>query len=94
MAQWSKTNEAEGSVLWGPTTVKGGANATDRNALYENEDADTFITGMTAGQFAGDGGWELRTTGSGDREGRVQSERLVAMKGIETPPEPPEPPEE
>ena len=91
MAQWSNKDEAAGSVLWGPALVKAEVTEANRDRLYENDLENDFIDQVTTGQFAMDGGWALRTTGTGGRAGRVENERLVAMKSIEEVPEPPEP---
>jgi hypothetical protein len=57
--------------------------------LFENAEADDFITGLTVGLFnyadgevadgAAHAGWNLKITGSGGRAGRVQHQTLVAL---------------
>lgn len=91
MSQWKMDDSAANSVNWAPTSVKLTPNTTNRDNLYGNTTADSFITGLTVGQFAVDDneiaagggkvahtGWILRTVGSGGRAGRVMTEVLVA----------------
>ena len=67
--------------------------------LYANTTADAYITGQTIGLFMVDQneqdvqeslgtppahkGWNLKTTGSGGRAGRVQWETLVALSTVD-----------
>ena len=91
MSQWGKNDVASNSVIWAPTSVKLAPTRTNANTLFGNTTADAFITNETVGMFAVDAneiaaeggktahtGWVLRTTGSGGRAGRVQTEVLVA----------------
>jgi len=64
--------------------------------LYANTTADAYIVGETIGLFGIDAqeiqaqghglgahaGWNLRTTGSGGRAGRTQTETLVALANL------------
>lgn len=64
--------------------------------LYANTTADAYVTGETIGLFGIDSqeiqaqghglgahaGWNLRTTGSGGRAGRVQHETLVCLANL------------
>jgi hypothetical protein len=57
--------------------------------LFEDATANNFITGQTIGLFnyadgevadgAAHAGWNMKTTGSGGRAGRVQHETIVAL---------------
>jgi len=57
--------------------------------LFEDATADNFITGQTIGLFnyadgevadgAAHAGWNMKTTGSGGRAGRIQHETIVAL---------------
>ena len=57
--------------------------------LFENAEADDFITNVTIGLFnyadgevpagAGHAGWNFKIEGSGGRNGRTQYETLVAL---------------
>ena len=57
--------------------------------LFENAEADDFITNVTIGLFnyadgevpagAGHAGWNLKVEGSGGRNGRTQYETLVVL---------------
>jgi hypothetical protein len=90
MAQWGNTDDAANSVLWAASSVKLTANSDNQTNLFGNTTADAFISGVTVGQFGvgvqeaqannavPHSGWVLRTTGSGNRAGRVQQEVLVA----------------
>lgn len=96
MAQWKKTDTANGVPIWAPSLVKKTANVANRDAIFSNTTADAFITGQTVGVFAVDSnesralgsrglhtGWVKRTVGSGGRANRVSYETLVAG-GIST----------
>jgi hypothetical protein len=89
MSSWTAADSAAGSPLWACASAKiapSGANQTD---LFEDANADNFITGITLGLFnyadgevpagAGHAGWNLKFTGSGGRSGRVYYETLVAL---------------
>jgi len=94
MPLWGNTDDAANSVISAPAQVKLAPNTANRDALFGNTTADSFITGVTVGQFGvspGEvsanpaiphAGWVLRTEGSGGRAGRVQHEVLVAMGSI------------
>ncbi len=63
--------------------------ASNRTNLFEDADADNFISGVTIGLFnyadgevpagAAHAGWNLKVTGSGGRSGRVVYTTLVAL---------------
>ena len=89
MSSWGKADSAGASPLWALmqlNTVQSSANQTD---LFEDNTADNFITGQTIGLFnyadaqvpagAAHAGWNLKITGSGGRNGRVQYQTLVAL---------------
>jgi hypothetical protein len=91
MAQWKKTDTANGVPIWSPNLVKLTANVANKEAMFGNTTADSFITGQTIGVFAVDAnesralgsrglhtGWVKRTVGSGGRANRIQYETLVA----------------
>lgn len=96
MALWGKGDQTNNSPIFTPSQVKLAPNTTNRDALYGNTTADSFVTGQTVGVFAVDAnesaalsgkvshtGWIKRTVGSGGRAGRIQYETLVAG-GIST----------
>lgn len=93
MAQWTMTDEAEGSPLWANTTL----NVSNSEHIYGSTTEDAFITDLKVGVFGVDtdemayantdtseahavphSGWVLRKEGTGGRAGRVQYEVLVA----------------
>jgi len=93
MASWGIT-DAEGSApLWALASVNKAPTAANMGPagsgkLFNNATADNLITGITRGLFnyaAGEfpagshQGWVLKTTGSGDRSGRVTGETLVCL---------------
>ena len=93
MASWGIT-DAEGSApLWALASVNKAPTAANMGPagsgkLFNNASAGNLITGITRGLFnyaAGEfpagshQGWVLKTTGSGDRSGRVTGETLVCL---------------
>lgn len=94
MAQWTMTDEAEGSPLWANTTL----NVSNSEHIYGSTTEDAFITDLKVGVFgvsvgemadtAGEAGgvahagWVLRKEGTGGRAGRVHYEVLVAGSSI------------
>lgn len=94
MPLWRNTDAAANSTIFAAAQVKLAPNTDNQTALFGNTTADSFITGVTVGQFGvspGEvaanrniphAGWVLRTEGSGGRAGRVQHEVLVAMSSI------------
>jgi len=97
MSSHSSADSATGAPLWALMQVKlaptsanmGPIDSATTAKLFENAEADDFITGVTIGLFnyadaqvaagAAHAGWSLKTTGSGGRSGRVQHETLVAL---------------
>lgn len=93
MAQWKNTDSAANSVLWAVEQYNKKANSVNQTAFYGNTTADSYVTGVTVGQFGiseseaaqnpvSHAGWVVKTTGSGGRAGRVSYETLVAMSSI------------
>lgn len=94
MAQWGVNDQADNSVLWGPTRYGKAVSTSNRNDFFGNTTADAYVSGITVGQFGVDAdeiintgaegtrvthtGWHIRTAGSGGRAGRVHYECLVA----------------
>ena len=91
--QWTSNADANGSPIWGPREIKRAANQTNANTLFENQSLNfggaNGTQGARVGVFPVDGntggvssgchtGWVKRTTGTGRRTGRVQTEVLVA----------------
>ena len=93
MASWGKVDQFEDAPLWALASVNLAPVASNMGAagsgkLFNNATADNLITGITRGLFnyaAGEfpagshQGWVLKTTGSGDRSGRVTGETLVCL---------------
>ena len=96
MASWGKTDAYTAAPLWALAYVNrapvltsmGPIDSVAVEFLFENAEADDFITGKTVGLFnlaanqvlAGTPhGWVLKTTGSSGRSGRVTSETLVCL---------------
>jgi hypothetical protein len=91
MALFNATDANTGSPIFAPAQVNKTPNSVNQDALYKNNTPSAFITNETVGVFgiaaneisAYSGsvphtGWNLRTTGSGGRAGRVFHECLVA----------------
>lgn len=97
MSSWGKADAFDSAPLWAllqvnkaPTLVNmGPVDSVTTVKLFENAEANDFITGVTIGLFnfadnqvpagAGHAGWNLKVTGSGGRSGRIQHETLVVL---------------
>ena len=90
MSSWGNNDNAANTPVWAATSIKLAPTRTNVTSLFDNETADAFIPGQTVGLFGVDAqealathaqhtGWNLRTTGSGGRAGRVTNEVLVAL---------------
>ena len=89
MASWGKADAASSAPLWACHLVNLAPTASNRTNLFEDADADNFISGVTIGLFnyadgevpagAAPAGWNLKVTGSGGRSGRVVYTTLVAL---------------
>ena len=100
MSSWGKTDAHGSAPLWAlsqvgkaPTAANmGPIDSAAVELLYENAEADDFITNATVGLFnfttsetqsgkIAHTGWVLKTTGktSSGRNGRVQFETLVCL---------------
>lgn len=89
MSSWTAADSAAGSPLWACASAKIAPSSANQTDLFEDANADNFITGITLGLFnyadgevpagAGHAGWNLKFTGSGGRSGRVYYETLVAL---------------
>ena len=89
MSSWSSADSAAGAPLWACAAANLAPTSANRTNLFEDTTADNFITGITLGLFnyadgevpagAGHAGWNLKISGSGGRNGRVQYETLVAL---------------
>jgi hypothetical protein len=106
MSSWGKADAYTSAPLWAlmqvnkaPTLANmGPIDSAAVQLLFENAEADDFITGLTVGLFNyGDtdigtfqssrtapahAGWNLKFTGSGGRTGRVYHETLVALTSV------------
>ena len=97
MSSWGKADAYTSAPLWAlmqvnkaPTLANmGPIDSAAVQLLFENAEADDFITGLTIGLFnyadgevpagAGHAGWNFKITGSGGRSGRTYYETLVAL---------------
>ena len=90
MSSWTNKDEAAGAPLWAVAYIKKTPSSANRTDLFGDTTADNFITGVTMGLFnfkdtetqsgkIAHAGWNLKTTGSGGRAGRIQFETLVAL---------------
>jgi hypothetical protein len=93
MASWGITDAYTAAPLWAlasvnkaPTSANMGSAGSGK--LFNNATAGNLITGITRGLFnyaAGEfpagshQGWVLKTTGSGNKSGRVTGETLVCL---------------
>lgn len=98
MSSWGKLDAYDSAPLWAllqvnkaPTlTNMGPVDSAAVALLFENAEADDFITGKTIGLFnyassetqsgkIAHTGWVLKSTGSGGRSGRDSYETLVCL---------------
>ena len=89
MSSHTNKDEAAGAPLWAVAAIRLPFTAAHRTNLFNDTTADNFITGVTMGLFnykdsettvaMAHAGWNLKTTGSGGRSGRVSHETLVAL---------------
>ena len=89
MSSHTNKDEAAGAPLWSVAAIRKDWSSGNRTALFNDTTADNFITGVTMGLFnykdsettvaMAHAGWNLKTTGSGGRSGRVSHETLVAL---------------
>ena len=90
MSMQTSADSAAGAPLWACALVKLAPTASNRTNLFEDNNADEFVTGQTIGLFnfkdsetqsgaVAHVGWNLKTTGSGGRASRVHYECLVAL---------------
>ena len=90
MSSWTNVDEAAGAPLWAVEAIRKEKSNANRTDLFNDANADNFITGVTIGLFnfkdsetqsgaVAHVGWNLKTTGSGGRSSRVQYECLVAL---------------
>ena len=90
MPSHTNVDEAAGAPLWATAAIRKETSTANRTDLFNDATADNFITGVTMGLFnfkdsetqssaIAHAGWNLKTTGSGGRAGRVSYETLVAL---------------
>ena len=89
MSSHTNKDEAAGAPLWATAAIRKEWSSANRTDLFNDTTADNFITGVTMGLFnykdsettvaMAHAGWNLKTTGSGGRSGRVSHETLVAL---------------
>ena len=89
MSSRTYKDEAAGAPLWSVAAIRKEWSSANRTDLFNDTTADNFITGVTMGLFnykdsettvaMAHAGWNLKTTGSGGRSGRVSHETLVAL---------------
>jgi len=89
MSMQTSADSAAGAPLWAVAAIRLATNSTNRTNLFEDATADNFITGQTIGLFnyadgevadgAAHAGWNMKTTGSGGRAGRIQHETLSVL---------------
>ena len=90
MSSWTNVDEAAGAPLWATAAIRKETSTANRTDLFNDTTADNFITGVTMGLFnykdsetaaneVAHAGWNLKTTGCGNRAGRVSHECLIAL---------------
>ena len=90
MSSHTNKDEAAGAPLWAVAAIRKEPTSANRTGLFNDTTADNFISGVTMGLFnykdsetqsgkIAHAGWNLKTTGSGGRAGRVSHECLVAL---------------
>ena len=90
MPSHTNVDEAAGAPLWATAAIRKETSTANRTDLFNDTTADNFISGVTMGLFnykdsetaankVAHAGWNLKTTGSGGRAGRVSHETLVVL---------------
>ena len=89
MSSHTKVDEAAGAPLWAVEAIRKAKTNANRTDLFNDATANNFISGVTIGLFnykdsettsaMAHAGWNLKTTGSGGRAGRIQYETLVCL---------------
>ena len=90
MSSHTNKDEAAGAPLWATAAIRKETSSANRTDLFNDANANGFITGITMGLFnykdsevaankVAHAGWNLKTTGSGGRAGRVSHECLIAL---------------
>lgn len=64
MAQWGRSDTNSNSVIWAVSQLNKPANTANRNNLFGNTTADSFVTGQKVGQFGVDAAEVNVTNGS------------------------------
>jgi|TARA_B100001094_G_scaffold330379_1_gene395486 hypothetical protein len=89
MSSHTNVDEAAGAPLWAVEAIRKAKTNANRTDLFNDATANNFISGVTIGLFnykdsettsaMAHAGWNLKTTGSGGRAGRIQYETLVCL---------------
>ena len=90
MSMQTSADSAAGAPLWAVAAIRKETSSANRTDLFNDTTADNFISGVTMGLFnykdsetaankVAHAGWNLKTTGSGGRAGRVSHECLIAL---------------
>ena len=89
MSSHTNVDEATGAPLWAVEAIRKAKTNANRTDLFNDATANNFISGVTIGLFnykdsettsaMAHAGWNLKTTGSGGRAGRIQYETLVCL---------------
>lgn len=93
MSLWKSTDANTSAPLFAASQVNLAPTQASANIFYANTTASGIVTGKTVGLFGvdtteqgvsanprgGHAGWNIVSTGSGGRSGRVHVETLVAM---------------
>ena len=89
MSSHTNIDEAAGAPLWAVEAIRKAKTNANRTDLFNDATANNFISGVTIGLFnykdsettsaMAHACWNLKTTGSGGRAGRIQYETLVCL---------------
>jgi len=89
MSSHTNVDEAAGAPLWAVEAIRKAKTNANRTDLFNDATANNFISGVTIGLFnykdsettsaMAHAGWNLKTTGSGGRAGRIHYETLVCL---------------
>lgn len=89
MSSHTNLDEVAGAPLWAVEAIRKEKSNANRTDLFNDATANNFISGVTIGLFnykdsettsaMAHAGWNLKTTGSGGRAGRIQYETLVCL---------------
>lgn len=89
---WGNVDKADNSPIFSPAYANKAITEENADEMYTSGSGQYLVAGVTAEEITSESadlkpahtGWILTKTGTGGRAGRVQTEVLVAMSGLES----------